>query len=333
MTTRRCCLGGVLIVVMLCAGSARAANESSARVGATGPRGCRDNPKKTNRLRIEKPGVYENYLIDGGWRTGNTVKVTADNVTIRNCEIRNTGGNAIGVFSKNVVIENCKIHHALAGSFKTQKDAHGITGQWNNVTIRNCEIFYVSGDCIQFDPDRSSAGRVLIEQCTLWTGPLPDDAAGFRKGERPGENAFDSKTPAKPPRCQLLVRNCLFRGWNQPGQISLMAALNVKENVDATIERCLFRDNQVCFRLRGPTRRGAARVTIIDCALFDASVGVRMEDDLQNLKIVRLGVGSKVKRPIHRVGKGRFAGFSNTGMYRATSYEQVLKNGLRPGSP
>ena len=68
------------------------------------------------------------------------------------------------------------------------------------MTIRNCEIFYVSGDCIQFDPDRKSTGKLLIEHCTLWTGPLPADAAGFRQGERPGAATvancavFDSKT-------------------------------------------------------------------------------------------------------------------------------------------
>ncbi|MEK6233667.1 MAG: right-handed parallel beta-helix repeat-containing protein, partial [Planctomycetales bacterium] len=200
-------------------------------IGVQGKIGCDDNPRRVSRLQITKPGVYENYLVDSQGATGNRVKITADNVTLRNCEIRNAAGNGVGVFGKNIVIENCKIHHLLNSTFDKQHDAHGITGRWHNVTIRNCEIFYVSGDCIQFDPDRKSAGKLLIENCTLWTGPLPADAGGFKKGERPGENAFDSKTPAQGERCQLTVRNCLMHGWKQPGQISLMAAMNLKENV------------------------------------------------------------------------------------------------------
>ena len=206
---------------------------------------------------------------------------------------------------KNAVIENCRIHHLLHSTFKDQHDAHGVTGRWNNVTIRNCEIFYVSGDCVQFDPDRKSTGRVLIENCTFWTGPRPADAAGFKKGERPGENAFDSKTPPRGPRCDLIIRNCLMHGFNQPGQIGLMAALNIKENVQATIENCLFRDNEVAFRLRGPTGRGDARVSINNCAIFEAKVGVRAEDKLRDLKIRNLAFGGGVDRRYHFVGSGR----------------------------
>jgi hypothetical protein len=132
------------------------------QVGARGLIGCRENPTLADRLEISRPGVYENYLVDSHWAGGNRVKITADDVILRNCEIRNATGNGVGVFGTNVTIENCKIHHFLASTFRQQADAHGITGRWDHVTIRNCEIFYVSGDCIQLDPDRSSTGRVLI---------------------------------------------------------------------------------------------------------------------------------------------------------------------------
>ena len=104
---------------------------------------------------------------------------------------------------------------------------------------------------------------------------------------------------------------------------------DLKENVDAAVEKCLFRDNQVCFRLRGPTRRGAAQVTITDCAVFDAQVGVRMEDGLQNLKIHRLGIGSGVHRKIHMVGSGTFPGFENKGQYQAESFEAFRRGGVK----
>jgi hypothetical protein len=212
-----------------------------------------------------------------------------------------------------VQIENCRIHHLLNSTFAEQHDAHGITGRPKNLTVRNCEIYYVSGDCLQFDPGRAPWDEVLVENCTLWTGPLPADAAGFKAGERPGENAFDSKTPAEGARCRIVFRNCLFHGWKQPGQIGMLAALNLKENVQATIENCLFRDNQVAFRLRGPGSNGGALVTIRDSAVYDSAIGVRMEDHLENLTIERLGFGPGVERRYQQAGDGPWPGYQNTG--------------------
>src|SRR5688572_21076286 len=104
--------------------------------GASGKIGTLANPKVVNRLEIKKPGVYENILVDAQWAGGNIVKITASDVTLRNCEIRNATGNGIGVFAENVTIENCLIHHLLNSTFKDQHDAHGITGRWGNVMIR-----------------------------------------------------------------------------------------------------------------------------------------------------------------------------------------------------
>lgn len=298
------------------------------RVGVQGPVGCRESPKKVDRLVITKPGVYENYLVDSNWQGGNRVKISADDVTLRHCEIRNATGNGVGVFGKNIVIENCKIHHLLNGSFKDQKDAHGVTGRWGNVTIRNCEIYQVSGDAVQFDPDRKSVGRVLIEDCTFWTGPLAADAGTFKKGERPGENGVDTKTMPPGERCELIVRNCYFHGWNQPGQIGNMAALNLKEHVHARVEHCLFRDNEIAFRVRGPGKRGGARVEIKDCAIYQGKVGVRMEDGVRDLKIVGLGFGAGVEVKYHKAGGGAGTGYENTGEHEAPAFEKLLREGF-----
>ncbi len=291
--------------------------------------GTQANPKKVERLQITKPGIYENYLVDSQWAGGNRVKITADNVTLRHCEIRNASGNGIGVFAKNVVIENCKIHHLLAGSFKEQHDAHGITGRWGNVIIRNCDIGLISGDCIQFDPDRRSVRRVIIENCRLWTGPLPADAARFKRGQRPGENAVNTKTMPQGARAELIIRNTIFHGWKQPGQISLLAALNIKENVNARVEQCVFFDNQVAFRLRGPTRRGGAWVRIEHCAVYNTEVGVRAEDTIQNLKINRLGFARSVKCNFHTPGCDFGKGYENKGQFVAPDLEEILRNGIK----
>ena len=162
-------------------------------IGVQGTVGCGSDPTVVDLLRIKKPGTYENYLVDGNWRRGNLVKITSNDVILRRCEIRHGQGNGVFVSKTDVLIDSCRIHHMLAGTFHNQDDAHGITGNPKNLTIRNCEIYYVSGDALQFDPDRNPWGRVTIENCTLWTGPLPERAARFWPGERPGENALDTK--------------------------------------------------------------------------------------------------------------------------------------------
>ncbi|MSU77828.1 MAG: right-handed parallel beta-helix repeat-containing protein [Gemmataceae bacterium] len=302
--------------------------QAARAIGVQGAIGCLKNPKKIERLEIKKPGVYENYLVDGNWGVGNRVKITADNVILRNCEIFNCGGNGVGVFAKNITIENCKIHHCLKGTFTQQDDAHGITGAWTNITIRNCEISHVSGDAVQFDPDRKFTGKVVIENCTFWTGPLNEDRAGFKKSERPGENGIDTKTQAKGERCELIVRNCYFHGWNQPGQIGNMAALNLKENVHCKIENCVLRDNEIAFRVRGPGKRGGAHVDIKNCAIYDSAVGVRVEDKAENLKIDKLGFGPGVSRKFHIVKNTPGKGFENKDEFTAPNLDSVLKMGV-----
>jgi hypothetical protein len=296
-------------------------------IGARANVGCALNSTKVKRLEITKPGVYENYLVDGGWGGGNRVKITADNVTLRNCEIFNCAGNAIGVFAKDVTIENCKIHHCLQGSFKQQRDAHGITGRWGNVVIRNCDISRVSGDAVQFDPDRRSEGKVIVENCTFWTAPLEADMAGFKRGERPGENGIDTKIE-KGKRCELVVRNSYFHGWNQPASIANMAALNLKENVLVTVENCLFRDNEIAFRIRGPGDRGGAEVRLSRCAIYDSAVGVRVEDRAENLTIDRLGFGTGIGRKYHFLKDSPGKGYENKEEFAAPGFDAVIENGL-----
>src|SRR5262245_65093068 len=104
--------GSGLVVGLIVFGFSRALSSSdgaggtgapSKPVGVQGPVGCLKKPKQVDRLQITKPGVYENYLVDSNWAGGNRVKITADDVTLRHCEIRNASGNGVGVFGKRVV--------------------------------------------------------------------------------------------------------------------------------------------------------------------------------------------------------------------------------------
>jgi hypothetical protein len=299
-------------------------------IGARSNVGCRNDPRRVQRLSINKPGVYENILVDGQWIEGTLVKITADGVTLRNCEIRHGRHNAVTVNAKDVVIDSCKIHHLLAGTYSDQHDAHGITGQPNNLTIRNCEIGLTSGDAVQFDPGRGTWDNVLLENCTLWTGPLPADAALFKKGQRPGENAVDTKQRTTNPRSRLTIRNCLMYGWNQPSQISNMAALNLKNHVEARVENCLFRDNEICFRVRGGTGEyGGAVVSIENCAAYDSQVAVRAEDGVL-LKIKRLGLGDGIGKKLVSAGGGMGPGSENTGEFIPPPFAKAVQEGLAP---
>jgi hypothetical protein len=300
-------------------------------VGAQGAVGCGPNPKRVQRLVITEPGVYENILVDGEWGGSTLVKINADNVTLRNCEIRHGQHNAVTVYASNVTLESCKIHHVLAGSFSDQHDAHGITGRPTNLTIRNCDIGLTSGDSIQFDPGRGPWDQVLVENCNLWTGPLPADAAGFRRGERPGENAVDTKQQVSNPRSRLTIRNCLMYGWNQPGQISNLAALNLKNHVQATVENCVFRDNEICLRLRGGEGElGGALVIVERCAVYDSAVALRIEDQIRDLRIRQFGIAEDVGKKVVLAGKGAKPEFENVGEFKPAAFEEVVKRGVAP---
>jgi hypothetical protein len=305
------------------------AKSASLPLGASGNVGCGMNPTRVERLSITRPGTYENILVDGQWTDSTLVKITADNVTLRNCEIRNGRHNAVTVYARDVTIDSCKIHHVLAGTYDDQQDAHGITGRPTNLTIRNCDIGLTSGDSIQFDPGRGQWDNVLIENCTLWTGPLPADAAGFKRGQRPGENAVDTKQRASNPRSRITIRNCVFRGWNQPSQISNMAALNLKNHVEARIENCVFQDNEICFRVRGGTGRyGGALVTIDRCAVYESQVAVRAEDEIRGLKIRRLGLGAGVAKRIVTVGDELGPGFEDVEEFQPPPFAKAIELGV-----
>jgi len=326
---------GLSCLALIAAGAAAAAPppEASRRapvVGVRGDVGCGPDAKAAQRLLITEPGVYENLLVDGKWVAKNLVKIRADGVTLRRCEIRNGRHNAVAVYASKVTIDSCRIHHLLAGTFKDQHDAHGITGQATDVVIRNCEIYQVSGDAVQFDPGRGPWDNVLVENCTFWIAPLEADAVGFKKGERPGENAVDTKQQESNPRSRMTIRNCLFYGWGD-GQIANQAALNLKDHVQVTVEGCVFRDNDICFRLRGDTgERGGALVTIRDCAVYRSKIAVRMEDRIRDLKMLRLGIGPGIGRK-YTVAGGKPVDLVSEGEYPAPAYEKAVAEGL--GSP
>jgi hypothetical protein len=94
----------------------------------------------------------------------------------------------------------------------------------------------------------------------------------------------------------------VFHGYRTPGYIGMPAALNLKEHIQATVENCVFYDNYVALRLRGPGQRGGAHVTVRDCYFYDCATAIRMEDRIERLEIINPRFGAGIGRRYQEVG-------------------------------
>lgn len=242
--------------------------------------------------------TVDGLILDGQFGAKDLIHVgsAANHFIMRESEVRHSARDCIDMDApENVLIESTRIHHCLFWDGQRQ-DAHGITGGGvRGLTIRNTEIFYVSGDAIQFAPSRAFWDNITVENCHFWNGPLPQAAAGFAAGMVTGENAFDTKTPTGGPRSRLLVRNCLMHGFR--GVISNQAAMNIKENVDVTIDRVTIYDSDIAFRMRGP-----AQATVTNCVLYDVGRGVRYEDGIDPLRFYNCTFGRNIAQAFQDVG-------------------------------
>ncbi|GAB4374847.1 MAG: hypothetical protein Kow0042_19790 [Calditrichia bacterium] len=238
--------------------------------------------------------IVDGFIFDGQFGAQDVIDIRGGShrVTIKNCEVMNGLKDGIDLHASDfVTIENCRIHHMLAGSYSNQQDAHGIvaTGE-KYLTIRGCEIYYVSGDCFQTDPNRGLPlwDEVLIENCKLWTGPLPADAAGWHAGEIPGENAIDTKinpdSVSTGYRPKLTLKNVEAYGF-VPGYISNRAAFNIKEKVDCFMDKVKVYNNEIAFRIRGDTGKGSAYLTLTNIIAYENLKTFRTEDDVERLHI------------------------------------------------
>jgi len=257
-------------------------------------------------VRLETPWVtLDGLVFDGAFGRADCVDIRgagAHHFEIKDCEVRNTLQDGIDIEGAPAGrIVGCTIHHCLAASHLVQHDGHGIVaGNLDSLLIRDCNIYYVSGDCFQSDPDREPWDNIVLENCRLWTGPLPGAAAGFPAGFIPGENAIDTKQLEKYPRSRLTLRNIQAYGW-RAGIIGTMSAFNIKNHVEVLIENCLLWDNEVCLRLRGgegdDDGRGGARVTVINTVMRESDYGIRYEDMIRHLKVYNCTWGHRVDNP------------------------------------
>ena len=260
-------------------------------------------------LRIAHPYItVEGLVLDGQYGAYDTVVVStgANFLTLRNLEVRRSTKDLIDIGAPtSVLIDQSLIHHALNAA-NGRTDAHGVVaGAVRDLTIRDSEIHTFSGDGFQADPGRAAPGwsDVIIEGTRIWLGPLPAPANGFAAGIVPGENAVDTKTHASSPRARLTIRDTVAWGFRN-GLITNMAAFNLKENVDVTVDRVTVHDSYIAFRTRGPGANGGARVTVKNAVVYNTQTAFRYEDDIETLNVWNTTLGANVARAFQAASSG-----------------------------
>ena len=129
------------------------------------------------------------------------------------------------------------------------------------------------------------------------------------QGERPGENAFDSKVDQRLRARRSPFRNTLMKGWGH-GQIGNGAALNLKEQIHAIVENNVFVENDIAFRCRGTL--GSAWVTARNNTVYQTSRVFRLEHNVRNVKISGLALGEGIGQVFDNV-PGPGEGFEDNG--------------------
>ena len=182
------------------------------------------------------------------------------------------------------------------------------------MTIRNTNVHHVSGDSFQADPRRESGNitnHILIEDSHFWTSPLASNFNnGWLAGQRPGENAIDTKVVASgwenESRATITLRNIVAHGWEKDGFIANKAVFNMKEKITAVFDGITVYDSEIAFRLRGT--RGNADTTLRNVVMYNVEKAIRAEDNLANLVIHNTTFGESINTLLQFAGGSSGAG-------------------------
>jgi hypothetical protein len=236
-------------------------------------------------------------VFDGGYGAGDAVDADGANfLELFDVEVRRSGRDCIDLHTvEGVLIANSRIHHCVASNAGAVVDAHGVTGDSVfGLEVRDSEIYLFSGDAVQMSPPRLAWDELRIRRCTLWSGPLDEDAGAIASGTIVGENALDTKVGpdldgnGSPPT--VVIEDVVAHGFR--GFISNQAAFNLKEQVDVLVDRVTVYDSELAFRLRGP-----ASVRVQNAVVYDVDGAVRYEDGLPGAEILASTFGGDVIEP------------------------------------
>ena len=274
--------------------------------------------------KVEQITVNADYVtidgvdVDQNKGPSNPVRfIDSLNWELKNSEIQNSTNDGVDVRDSNGgLIEDCSIHHCLKGNWSSDpiQDAHGVVATGTDgLTIRRTDIYQVSGDCFQADPNRVTGNittNVVIEECNFYTAVLGSDFnAGWVTGNSPGENAIDTKVSSGGADSQSITITDLtcygfLQDANTPPAMSNRAALNLKENISATIDRITVYDSEIAFRVSGDEGNGNADVTIQNALVYDCDTAMRVESNADNFIVYNSTFGSGVTTFLQDVAGG-----------------------------
>lgn len=168
--------------------------------------------------------------------------------------------------STNVLVQRCTIQFGFGGTKASGDDSHGIAiRRSQGVDILDNTLAYLSGDCIQSDPDRGLpvADDIDILRNEGFTGPLPAGTYPFDwlAGEVPGENFLDVKVPTG-NRSNFLVEENTIHGFINSSNKTNVAALNLKEGADVIARYNHIYDCEIGLRARLTTGPNAGEPLI-----------------------------------------------------------------------
>jgi hypothetical protein len=279
-------------------------------VAASGGRGTVLVTRAAQVLQVSHADVViDGLVLDAQYAATDAVRVGSggDRLIVRDAEVRRSGRDCVDMDAPDdVLFEHSVIHRCLWWGSTGRQDAHGIVaGSVRRLTIRDVEIHTFSGDALQLDPGRSLPGwdDVLIEDSRFWLGPLALPENGFAAGAVPGENGVDTKTTIDAPRASIVIRNTTAFGFRN-GLISNMAAFNIKEQVDATLDGVTVSASQIAFRLRGPGPNGGAWVHLRNGVVHDVAIGIRYEDGIEQADVSHTTFGAGVGRVFQAANSG-----------------------------
>ncbi|MFM8288324.1 MAG: right-handed parallel beta-helix repeat-containing protein [Planctomycetaceae bacterium] len=231
-------------------------------------------------LTVAADGVrIVGLVLDGEFEATRAIRSLqgSRDLRIEECEIRYWAKHAVDLDGSDQLVSNCHIHDILQRTNGARSDAHGIvTLHAQGLRIQGCRIENCSGD--SFQADRGIWQDIEISDCDLSQEPLDSPLGGFPEGDLVGENAIDVKRAAQLERGRILVEECRMWGFQRVTEDGHWAALNLKENVAATVRNSSVSQSQIGLRLAG-FRRGSPLICRLEnCSIETCEFGIRFED-------------------------------------------------------
>ncbi len=238
--------------------------------------------------------TFEGLVFDSTFGAGDGVVGGGSSIEFIDVEIMNAGQDCVDLRdSTDILVESSVIHHCVRQfDPDNNPDAHGITGDSVfDLTVRDSEIYLVTGDAVQLSPSRAPWDNVLVERTIMWSGPLDVSVNGWEQGDPIGENAFDSKVGdglnGDGLRPRATFRDVIAYGWRN--SISNQGAFTIKEEVDFVLDRATIFDCEIGGRLRAP-----AQVRWQNVVMYDLDLGFRLEEGLSSPLIYNTTLGGQI---------------------------------------